>query len=60
MVNSILQTDNARLKFLYRKQGVFFNFHTKKNLVMSLIQCHFIKPMGISILLKKQTSRYTN
>ena len=24
MVNSILQTDNARLKFLYRKQGVFF------------------------------------
>ena len=40
MVNSILQKANARLKFLYRKQN-FLNLHTKKLLVMSLIQCHF-------------------
>ena len=40
MINSILQKANARLKFLYRKQN-FLNLHTKKFLVMSLIQCHF-------------------
>ena len=39
MVNSILQSAKARLKFLYRKQK-FLNLHTKKLLVMSLIQCH--------------------
>ena len=40
MVNSILQKANVRLKFLYRKQ-IFLNLHTRKLLVMSLIQCHF-------------------
>ena len=35
-----VQKANARLKFLYRKQN-FLNLHTKKLLVMSLIQCHF-------------------
>ena len=58
MVNSILQKANARLKFLYRKQ-IFFNFHTKKHLVMPLIQCHFDYTcsfwyMGISKLLKNR------
>ena len=40
MVKSIVQKANARLKFLYRKQN-FLNLHSKKLLVMSLIQCHF-------------------
>ena len=40
MVNSIIQKANARLKFLFRKQK-FLNLHSKKLLVMSLIQCHF-------------------
>ena len=40
MVKSIIQKANARLKFLYRKQK-YLNLHTKKRLVMSLIQCHF-------------------
>ena len=40
MVKSIVQKANARLKFLYRKQK-FLNLHSKKLLVMSLIQCHF-------------------
>ena len=40
MVKSIIQKANARLKFLYRKQK-YLNLHTKKLLVMSLIQCHF-------------------
>ena len=40
MVKSIIQKANARLKFLYRKQK-FLNLHTKKLLVMSLIQSHF-------------------
>ena len=58
MVISILQTANARLKFLYQKQ-IFFNFHTKILLVMSLIQCHFDYAcsfwyMGISKLLKNR------
>ena len=37
MVTSIIQKANARLKFLYRKQR-FFNFETKKLLVMSICQ----------------------
>ena len=37
MVNSILQRANTRLMFLYGKQNIL-NFHTKKLLVMSLIQ----------------------
>lgn len=58
MVNSILQKANARLKFLYRKQK-FLNLHTKKLLVMSLIQCHFDYAcsfwyMGLSKLLKNR------
>ena len=40
MVKSIIQKANARLKFLYRKQK-YLNLHTKRLLVMSLIQCHF-------------------
>ena len=39
-VKSIIQKANARLKFLYMKQK-FLNLHTKKLLVISLIQCHF-------------------
>ena len=58
MVNSVLQKANARLKFLYRKQN-FFNLHTKKLLVMSLIQCHFDYAcsfwyMGLSKMLKNR------
>ena len=40
MVKLIIQKANARLKFLFRKQK-FLNLHSKKLLVMSLIQCHF-------------------
>lgn len=40
MARSVLQKVNARLKYLYRKQD-FLTQHTKKLLVMSLIQCHF-------------------
>ena len=40
MVKSINQKASARLKFLYREQK-FLNTHTKKLLVMSLIQCLF-------------------
>ena len=42
MVKSIIQKANARLKlnFLYWKQR-YLNLHTKRLLVMSLIQCHF-------------------
>ena len=40
MVRSIISKANSRLKFLYRKSK-FLNFHTKKLLSMSLIQCHF-------------------
>ena len=40
MVNLIIQKANARLKFLIRKQK-FLNLHSKKLLVISLIQCHF-------------------
>ena len=40
MVKLIIQKANARLKYLFRKQK-FLNLHSKKLLVMSLIQCHF-------------------
>ena len=40
MVKLIIQKANARLKFLFRKHK-FLNLHSKKLLVMSLIQCHF-------------------
>ena len=35
-----MEKTNARLKFLYRKNK-FLNSHTKRLLVMSLIQYHF-------------------
>ena len=41
MVKLIIQKANARLKVLLRKQ-IFLNLHSKKLLVMSLIQCHFV------------------
>jgi Reverse transcriptase (RNA-dependent DNA polymerase) len=40
MAESILKKANARLKFLYRKKD-FLNKHIRKQLVMSLIQCHY-------------------
>ena len=40
MARSVLQKANARLKYLYRKKD-FLTQHTKKLLIMSLIQCHF-------------------
>ena len=40
MARSVIKKANSRLKFLYRK-GQFLTLHTKKLLVMSLIQCHF-------------------
>ena len=40
MVMSVIKKANERLKFLYRKRD-FLTQHTKKLLVMSLIQCHF-------------------
>jgi hypothetical protein len=40
LARSIIRKSNARLKFLYRKSK-FLNYHTRKLLVNSLIQCHF-------------------
>jgi hypothetical protein len=40
MASSIIKKANARLKFLYRKRD-YLTFHTKKLLVMALIQCPF-------------------
>ena len=40
MAESVLKKANSRLKFLYRKKE-FLTLHTKKLLVMSLIQCHY-------------------
>ena len=40
MAQSIIQKENARLKFLFRKQK-FQNLHSKKLLVMPPIQCNF-------------------
>jgi len=40
MASSVVKKANTRLKFLYRKRD-FLSFHTKKLLVMALIQCHF-------------------
>ena len=40
IVTSIINKANSRLKFLYRK-GSFLTEHTKKLLIMSLVQCHF-------------------
>ncbi|XP_053400521.1 uncharacterized protein LOC128557298 [Mercenaria mercenaria] len=37
---SVINKANSRLKFLYRK-GKFLTMHTRKLLVMSLVQCHF-------------------
>lgn len=39
MVMSIIQKVNGRLKFLYRKRE-YLSFHTKKMLIMAIIQCH--------------------
>ena len=40
MARSVLKKANARLKYLYRKKG-YLTQHTKKFLVMALIQCYF-------------------
>ena len=40
MARSIIKKSNSRLKFLYRKRE-FLNYHTKRLLAMSLVQCHF-------------------
>lgn len=40
IARSVVNKANAHLKFLYRKSS-FLTFHTKKLLVMALIQCHF-------------------
>jgi hypothetical protein len=40
MASSVIKKANSRLKFLYRKRN-YLTQHTKKLLVMSLIQCHF-------------------
>ena len=40
IAKSVISKANSRLKFLYRKSK-FLTFHTRKLLVMSLIQCHF-------------------
>ena len=40
MAESIIKKANARLKFLYRKKE-FLTMHTRRLLVMSLVQCHF-------------------
>ena len=40
MVESVLKKANARLKCLYRKND-FLYFHTRKQLVTVLFQCHF-------------------
>ena len=40
IARSIVTKANSRLKYLYRKSH-FLNLHTKKLLVMALIQCHF-------------------
>jgi hypothetical protein len=40
MAESVLKKANSRLKFLYRKKE-FLTQHTKKRLIMSLIQCHY-------------------
>ena len=38
--NSVISKCNSRLKFLYRKAN-YFDFTTRRNLAMALIQCHF-------------------
>ena len=40
MARSVIQKSNARLKYLYRKSQ-YLTQHTKKLLIVSLIQCHF-------------------
>ena len=40
IARSVVTKANARLKYLYRKSQ-FLDLHTRKLLVMSLIQCHF-------------------
>ena len=40
MAPSVVQKANSRLKFLYRKWS-YLTKHTKRLLVMSLIQCYF-------------------
>ena len=63
MVKSIIQNANARLKFLYRKQK-FLNLHTKKLLVMSLIQGLFDYAsfwyLGLSQLLRNRLQTIQN
>ena len=40
MGDRVIKKSNSRLKFLYRK-GKYLNFHAKKLLSTSLIQCHY-------------------
>ena len=40
MASSVISKANARLKFLYRKKA-YLTYHTKRLLVLALIQCHF-------------------
>ena len=40
MARSVLKKANSRLKYLYRKKK-YLTQHTKKLLVMALIQCHY-------------------
>ena len=40
MAESVIKKANARLKFLYRKKD-YLTQHTKRLLVLSLVQCHF-------------------
>ena len=40
IARSVVTKSNARLKYLYRKSQ-FLDLHTRKLLVMSLVQCHF-------------------
>ena len=64
MARSVLKKANARLKYLYRKKG-YLTQHTKKLLVMALIQCHFdyacpIWYNGLSQLLKTKLQTTQN
>ena len=58
IATSVINKANSRLKFLYRKSK-FLTMHTRKLLVMSLIQCHFDYACsswypGLTMLLKKK------
>jgi len=50
IAKSIISKSNSRFKFLYRKSK-FLTIHTRKLLVMSLIQCHYDYVLfGIKVL----------